>query len=490
MIQDLFLSLLEISLAAGIVTVIVALLSPLLNRRYSLRWKYFIWLGLAVRLLLPFNLELPARQLRFTIPEIRLQTPAAVPAADGGTIPFLLQTQNGTQVSLTGILSILWLLGALLFFCAHLAVFLHYKRRIIRNSNPAQDCGLLAQIRTVSDELRLRANFGVLICNAVSSPMIIGLFRPFLVLPEKRYSGDELYFILKHELIHLKRRDILYKFLMVAANAAHWFNPAIYLMRKEASLDLELFCDEEVVKGAGIGVRKAYTETLLSTLDRQNKKNTGLSTQFYGGTSIMKKRFQTILTRNKKKNGFAACVVTILLTLSLGTLIACSSNENNIPAPSSNTEQNSPSEPASEPGVSQPDGQIQTSDAAGATTEAVPENAGQDGTEVTLSADAQAVQEIAQGFLNAYFNADTDSLKDYLIEPYGWDIEVYDGNAVEISSLSLKGLAEIPEMEVGAACVVSAEFKRTAQDDSYRYLTIELIKETAGWKISFYGLEM
>lgn len=135
--------------------------------------------------------------------------------------------------------------------------------------------------------------------------MIIGGSQPILVLPEEAYSDEELFFILKHELIHLQHKDIYFKLLFVAACAVHWFNPLVWLMQKEAVVDMELYCDESVIRGISYAGRKAYTETLLSTLHRQCAKRTVLSTQFYGGKKIMKKRFKYILSKKGKKNGAA-----------------------------------------------------------------------------------------------------------------------------------------------------------------------------------------
>lgn len=60
-----------------------------------------------------------------------------------------------------------------------------------------------------------------------------------------------MFFLLKHELVHLKRKDVYWKLLFVAANAFHWFNPLIWVMHREAVVDLELSCDERVLEGAG-----------------------------------------------------------------------------------------------------------------------------------------------------------------------------------------------------------------------------------------------
>lgn len=100
-------------------------------------------------------------------------------------------------------------------------------------------------------------------------------------------------------------------------------------MQKQAAVDMELSCDEWVTKGTDYDTRKAYTETLLSTLHKQRAKKTGLTTEFYGGKQIMKKRFKNILSKKGKKNGVTVLICATILAVSLGTLVGCSISKAN-----------------------------------------------------------------------------------------------------------------------------------------------------------------
>lgn len=109
-------------------------------------------------------------------------------------------------------------------------------------------------------------------------------------------------------------------------------------------------------------------------------------------------------------------------------------------------------------------------------------------TEKSLSSDGQKIKRIAEEFITAYFNGDTDSIQSFLSAPFEWDIEVYTGTGT-ISEISLKGLADIGEIENGSVQVVSIEYRDSDIGDSYRYLTLEFIKQKNEWKIQFYGIE-
>lgn len=110
-----------------------------------------------------------------------------------------------------------------------------------------------------------------------------------------------------------------------AAKWKYW----IWIMQKAAAVDMELPCDERVIQGTDYTMRKAYTETLLSALHKQSAKKTVLSTEFYRGKQIMKKRFKNILAKRRKKNGVPVLICTILLAVSLGTLVGCSITKEN-----------------------------------------------------------------------------------------------------------------------------------------------------------------
>lgn len=348
MITNLFLNVIAISLSSSLIIIFLLIFAPFLNKRYAIKWKYLIWVVIAVRLIIPFNMDIPFPQILFDVP-----TEITVPIDtnnenDTQTIlpieqkPIQTNNENAlkaptqrkqktVKITLLDIIAYLWLTGCLLFLSVHIFSFLHYKRRITKKGVIVKERYILQQVYKLSRKLRIKSNIRILRYEDAESPMVIGFLKPMLVLPNCDYSGEELFFVLKHELIHIKRHDIYFKLLFVIANALHWFNPLIYIMQKEAVVDMELSCDEKVIQKTAFAVRKAYTETLLSTFNKQHKKGAFLTTQFYGGKEIMKKRFKNILTKSPKKNGLLLFICAICVTLISGMLIGCSAIKNELP---------------------------------------------------------------------------------------------------------------------------------------------------------------
>ncbi|MCM1044250.1 MAG: M56 family metallopeptidase [Candidatus Gastranaerophilales bacterium] len=360
MITRWFLSVFEISLSTALIALILILSAPLLNKRYAAKWKYWIWMFLAVRLLLPVNgssliswadaafkngLSLTDSTLSengapadwqpemweqgegVTASEQEVWVPQmiVVQVPEQMTTPFIAQSNETDKgITLLDIAALVWLVGCLIFLFLYIFSYGRCRRRIRREGEVLQDGHILDLVLCLKEELHIRRAVSVVIYKEVASPMVIGFLRPILVLSGEAYSEEELYFILKHELIHFKRHDVLFKLLLAAASALHWFNPVVWLMQREASVDMELSCDERVVLGTGYEVRKAYTETLMKALHKKNAAKVVLSTQFYEGKRVMKKRFINILLRAGKKNGFIILVCAVVLTISMGALIGCS----------------------------------------------------------------------------------------------------------------------------------------------------------------------
>ncbi len=346
---NIFLSILGISVSIGLIVIGLIFLTPFLNKRYAAKWKYLIWIFLALRLLIPVSgangqyimdrmsqlkveknseseendadnptdITMPYRRIVVEIPA-QMTTPIKVSSEN-----------NTTDITMLDIVTLVWIIGSMIFISIHLISYFHYKRQVIKKGRMIKEACILSQLLQLKHELHIGRTVCVMEYDEAESPMIIGFIKPVLVLPKEQYNSEDLFFILKHELVHFKRGDVYLKLLFVTANAVHWFNPIIWIMQKEAVIDMELSCDERVTQGTSFELRKAYTETLLSMLHKQCVRKTVLSTQFYGGKKIMKIRFKNILIRNRKKNGISILICAVVLSITLGMLVGCSVTKEN-----------------------------------------------------------------------------------------------------------------------------------------------------------------
>ena len=160
----------------------------------------------------------------------------------------------------------------------------------------------------------------MIVCEAISTPAVTGLLRPRLLLPHERYDVQELRYILRHELCHLKRRDMLLKLVLLAANAMHWFNPVVYLMLRQADEDIELACDSAATDDLDRAERAAYSRTLLAAV--QSSVRALPATTCFGGTVERLKRRITNVLGAQKKRGFGVVALVLALTLTAGCAVS------------------------------------------------------------------------------------------------------------------------------------------------------------------------
>jgi len=274
-----------ISLSMSAVILLLLIISPILNERYSARWRYFVWLIIAIRLIIPFKMEMPSAPVN--IPPMQNQT--IVLRQEG--IPFTIMDEDYTKqgnssptsadyapiMTLQELLAVIWAIGSASFLIYHIANYIIFKRKIKAHCSKIDN----EVFESISNEMKIKVKPQLLQCSKIASPMMIGFIKPTILLPNMDYSNDEQNVIFKHELTHYKRYDLWYKLLLVIANAIHWFNPLVYLMAKEANRDLEYSCDDAVIKHCDINYRKAYSMTILKAMGKNGKAI--LSTYLSGG---------------------------------------------------------------------------------------------------------------------------------------------------------------------------------------------------------------
>lgn len=338
----IILDLLEVSAAMGIIIAAVTVLSAFIDKKFSAKWKYWIWLFIAARLAVPFSpdfdfyenpikLSVPDKTVYYHAEEIlHEELPGKaenITTPDFGTLSVVTTPQKAvykeTSRTVLDVLGTIWIGGGTVFIIWYIGGYFFFRNRHLKNSRPAEE-KIQKAVKEAKNRLGIRKNFETIISQNVTSPMIMGFLKPRLILPEENFEPETLDFILRHELTHYKRHDTLYKALLLFVNALHWFNPMVWVMRNLAGTDLELSCDSAVVNKEDLDIRKKYSEAILSCVHREKTSCTVFSTHFYGGTGTLKKRFKNIFNTKKRKNGAVCFAAVLALTAVLGGVFSCS----------------------------------------------------------------------------------------------------------------------------------------------------------------------
>lgn len=374
---EIFQNIFALSVQMGILIGIVLLLSHFVKRPYIAIGRYFLWLVLALRLLIPINLgwmnieELGQGVQNFWSSEKEEQVMKEVAdkdQADGkknivkeigkkekssnnqperevsgidsngilsetelksetssklGFFDIMVSTKGWYQAYknvIWTIMGILWLLGIVGMFGYEVIIYQSVYKSIQRWRRPAPK-EYQKQFALVCREMHISKKIPVYQCSKVESPMIVGLWRPSIILPERKYQNESLYYIYKHELTHFCHGDLYYKLIQTIVKCIYWFHPLIHAMYHQASFDVELVCDERVTKNQSETFCQEYSYVLLDTLTTQNQRTFPLSTCFFnGGREQMKERFRRIMGHNKKKYGLGLFGVLIVCAVILGNV--------------------------------------------------------------------------------------------------------------------------------------------------------------------------
>jgi len=309
MLEKLFMSVIEISLWLSVVIILLKITSPFIKKAYAAKWRYIIWLIIAVRLAIPFDITLPSAPVKLTVPD--------------NTIALIQASDTVNSVSVIKITAFIWLFGIAVFALYQFMIYGSYKQKIKRWSMPLADIETVALFNRICAELNIKKIPDIKINKIAGSPMMFGFIKPVLYLQNVEYKDREsLEVILKHELVHYKRRDLWYKLLLLAANAVHWFNPLVYVMMRAANDDVEFSCDDEVIKNTDAAFKKKYSEIILDSVRTEKGKIRALTTQFKSGKKAMKNRFINILIPGKKRRGTVTLLLLALTILITSMLVS------------------------------------------------------------------------------------------------------------------------------------------------------------------------
>lgn len=336
--DELVLSLLFVSAFVGLFALLLKLLSPFLNRHTAARWRYWVWLALAMRLLLPFSIPAEKAPFALTVPAPQITFAAApVPSGisqpqagfdtGGGQLSRPHGEENGESlpeksVSVWQLLGLAWLGGIFITAGYQSVRGALFRRRLLRWSRPPRKNSTRELFEKERARIGASKNVTLLISQAASGSITFGLLKPVLVLPDEDTPAEDMQLILRHELTHQKRGDLWYKLVVLAAVTVHWFNPLCRLLYREASADIEQRCDDAVLAASGAAERRLYSEVILAAVQR-GRPRAALTTCFYGGKKRLRLRFENILKPCPKKGGALLLAVCLTAALLPAVLVGC-----------------------------------------------------------------------------------------------------------------------------------------------------------------------
>lgn len=313
----LFETVLNLSMMGSVMILLIMIVRRLL-RRIPTKYIYGLWALAVYRLLCPkspasilslFNF-LPKKKISFVSASgaigqttaatssnvnalersIRQVTPQATSAVSSTA-----KASGGSALDIWQVLMVLWILGM-----AVLAIVILIKS--------------ITMYRSLRDTRKIEGN--VYSGPSISSPFVIGILKPRIFMPQG-LSEKEYSYLLHHEQTHLRRHDMVFKTIWIAALLAHWFNPLVWIAFRLFESDMEMSCDEEVIKNISSDLRADYCMSLVSYARKSNSPKYLVSPLGFGKENV-KARIKNVM--NYKK---LSLWVSIVCAVAVGAIFTC-----------------------------------------------------------------------------------------------------------------------------------------------------------------------
>lgn len=320
------MSLIQMSFSGAVMILVIFIIRAGLIHRLPKKLFILLWEAVILRLLLPFSIPSPISVYTLAHGWLFGENAAGTPNPAVWLIPQTAAVRTdtgavGTQIWQSGvgravyadvsIYTCIWLLGALVcagfFAVSYLRCYREFSTSLpLCNEAVA---GWL-QKHPFRREVRLRQS------DRVSTPLTYGILKPVILLPAGMDWEDErqLKYILLHEYIHIRHFDAVKKMVMVFVLCVHWFNPFVWMMYLLFNRDMELACDEGVVRQSGARSRKAYANTLIRM---EEKRSMALPFCNNFSQSAVRERIRAIMKTKKITIGIIVLCVAILAVVTL-----------------------------------------------------------------------------------------------------------------------------------------------------------------------------
>ncbi len=299
------MNLLQMSLSASVLILMVVAFRKFFSDRIPGTFFSLLWLLAWWKLMIPIPAGFPvpaAHPLSGKMPDIT----AALPLSAG-----TWQTAGAGPDFGWNLLKILWLCGAV-SVSLYIAYLHAASMKKYRTAIPLKES---SWIPMWLEQKRSFRRITVRVSDEIASPLTYGIFFPVILLPKQSDWADKesMKLILEHEAAHIRHLDALKKLCLTISCVCHWFNPLVWLMAALACRDMELACDESVVRAVGRENRKLYADLLVEL----EAKRAGIHLLTSGlGQSLIRERIFHIMKKKEK-----ASLTGILLSLAM--VISC-----------------------------------------------------------------------------------------------------------------------------------------------------------------------
>ena len=307
--------LLMTSLVGSVISLVLVLFKARLVKRFGGAWFYYACLLSLALFVLPVRVNVsgllpqsivvaeraPLQQAAIT----GTSAPATAATGQAAAARIAVNNQLPLLPDTEQCLLVIWAAGVVLMLGRYLWGYARFKKQVTQNSP-------IAKV----------ANLDVVASGYVHSPLLIGFFRPKIVMPEVEISACDYQLALRHELTHHTQKDAWCKLAAVLVNSLHWFNPVTYFLVENISEACEYACDERVTRGMEWDEKKRYSDMILNFAAQASP---ALGSSLARNRRQLFRRFELIMnTGAKNRRLLGIGLATMMAVLTAGSVMATS----------------------------------------------------------------------------------------------------------------------------------------------------------------------
>lgn len=300
--------IIEISFTAVLLYFILIVFKKAFKNKIPPTLHFIIWFLLIARLCIPFTIDSGIRLI--VIPEhsvraLQTYTPSLQPVSSAHSADYVVMA---------------WLIGMLLL-SVKLFVTLSGIQRQIKKHGTLPSLQIQQMLRVCREELGVRNHLTLLMLPHITTPALTIGCKPTIILPQNIHeflNEQQLALVIKHELMHYKRRDHLVVLLLRLIEIVYWFNPVVWLMSRHFCRDMEAACDSMVVKNLDAQLKKSYALSLIQLSSQGRTLQSVLGLVLGRNEKVVEQRIRGVFMKRRKKLGVLIAAGLITAALFIG----------------------------------------------------------------------------------------------------------------------------------------------------------------------------
>lgn len=345
MTEKMFAMFVENTIIFIVLLIAVLLLKTVLKKQLTAKLQYLLWGIVIIKLLVPFSIstqwspymlvknavedipveveepvnrrdnyavdtpvleEKPTEKIKVpTLPSLEEHIAQIEPAAE--TKPSLKPiepAESAVPIDWTVLAVSVWFLGFAVFSFLYVFKAHKLKKTVIRCQTGISPKWMEKVLKECEYELGIDQNIRLIVQGALPVPAVMGVINPILIVPEKlakKKDIEKLRHVFMHEMMHVKRKDLMVIWVLNLLTAVYWFNPLVWLCFKQIHRDMEAACDAMVVEKLGVDNRQRYIHTILQFCGRNEHQQVQVGMNLNDGCMEIQERIRSMYMRTKMK---------------------------------------------------------------------------------------------------------------------------------------------------------------------------------------------